>query len=419
VTYAEANSVLPFVNNIWTVDLTGAQLEDVLEQQWQPSGSSRPFLALGLSDNVRVTQDASRPVGSRITSVVINGTPLDPARHYTVSTFSFLGTGGDNFTAFTKGTSKDTGLVDRDLWIQYLRDHAGIGPDFARQQVAESGLPTSVAAGDQVAFSLSKLNLTSLGSPENTSVTVYLRSADETRKVGAFPVGNGTANVAFTAPADLAGRYTVVAVATPSGTHVGLPFTASATSVRATADDLTYGTAGAVSVEVTSARTTPTGTVQVLDGGSVLGSATLSGGTGRVTLPGTALEPGSHALTVRYLGDDQNNASSTGLPVTVAKAASTVAATVTPDTVKVKKDTVTAQVTVRADGVTPTGSVQVYVDGALARTVSLTDGAVSVQLGPFATTGEKSIELRYLGDAHVTSGSATRTVTVVKGNPKP
>jgi hypothetical protein len=151
----------------------------------------------------------------------------------------------------------------------------------------------------------------------------------------------------------------------------------------------------------------------------VLGSATLSGGTGRVTLPGTALEPGSHALTVRYLGDDQNNASSTGLPVTVAKAASTVAATVTPDTVKVKKDTVTAQVTVRADGVTPTGSVQVYVDGALARTVSLTDGAVSVQLGPFATTGEKSIELRYLGDAHVTSGSATRTVTVVKGNPKP
>jgi 5'-nucleotidase len=419
VTYAEANSVLPFVNNIWTVDLTGAQLEDVLEQQWQPSGSSRPFLALGLSDNVRVTQDASRPVGSRITSVVIDGTPLDPARHYTVSTFSFLGTGGDNFTAFTKGTSKDTGLVDRDLWIQYLRDHAGIGPDYARQQVAESGLPTSVAAGDQVAFSLSKLNLTSLGSPENTSVTVYLRSADETRKVGAFPVSNGTADVAFTAPADLAGRYTVVAVATPSGTHVGLPFTASATSVRATAGDLTYGTTGTVSVEVTSARTTPTGTVQVLDGGTVLGSATLSGGTGRVTLPGTALEPGSHALTVRYLGDDQNNASSTGLPVTVAKAASTVAATVTPDTVKVKKDTVTAQVTVRADGVTPTGSVQVYVDGALARTVSLTDGAVSVQLGPFATTGEKSIELRYLGDAHVTSGSATRTVTVVKGNPKP
>ena len=158
--------------------------------------------------------------------------------------------------------------------------------------------------------------------------------------------------------------------------------------------------------------------MQVLDGANVLGSTALSGGTGHVTLPGTALEPGSHTLTVRYLGDDQNNASSTDLPVSVAKAASTVTATVTPDTVKVKKDTVTAQVTVKAAGVTPTGSVQVLVDGVPTRVVSLTDGAASVQLGPFATTGEKSIELRYLGDGHVTSGSATRTVTVVKGNPK-
>ena len=72
----------------------------------------------------------------------------------------------------------------------------------------------------------------------------------------------------------------------------------------------------------------------------------------------------------------------------------------------------------KAAGVTPTGSVQVLVDGIPTQVVSLSDGAASVQLGPFATTGEKSIELRYLGDGHVTSGSATRTVTVVKGNPK-
>ena len=89
----------------------------MLEQQWQPTGADRPYLALGLSDNVRVTQNADNPVGSRITSVLINGVPLDNAKTYTVSTFSFLGTGGDNFTAFKDGKAKDTGLVDRDVWV--------------------------------------------------------------------------------------------------------------------------------------------------------------------------------------------------------------------------------------------------------------------------------------------------------------
>src|SRR6185312_5113789 len=98
VTYAEANNVLPFVNNIWTVDLKGSDLEQVLEEQWQPAGASRPFLNLGLSDNVQVTLDPSQPVGHRVTSVQIDGKPLDPDKTYTICTFSFLGTGGDNFS---------------------------------------------------------------------------------------------------------------------------------------------------------------------------------------------------------------------------------------------------------------------------------------------------------------------------------
>ncbi|MCZ4499639.1 MAG: hypothetical protein JWQ74_2192 [Marmoricola sp.] len=244
VTYAEANAILPFVNNIWTVKLTGAQLKAVLEQQWQPDGSSRPFLALGLSDNVRVTQDPAKPRGSRITSVVVNGAPLDPARTYTVSTFSFLGTGGDNFTAFTQGTTADTGLVDRDLWISYLRSHPGISPDFARQQVTENGLPSSVRAGDAVSFSLSKLDLTSLGSPANSSVTVYLRTPTKTYKAGTFAVSNGTATISFTAPEQVVGAATVTVVASPSNTLVGLPLTTLVgrpLTVTAASRTITYG----------------------------------------------------------------------------------------------------------------------------------------------------------------------------------
>ena len=83
ITYAEANNVLPFVNNLWTTTLTGAQFKTMLEQQWQrdASGSvpTRPYLQLGLSDNVTYTFDDTLPEGSRITSITINGAPYDPA----------------------------------------------------------------------------------------------------------------------------------------------------------------------------------------------------------------------------------------------------------------------------------------------------------------------------------------------------
>ena len=108
VTFAEANAVLPFSNTVATVDLTGAELDEVLEQQWQrnPDGTvpSRPYLQLGLSENVRVTTDPTREEGDRVTSIRIDGELVDPAATYTVSTLSFLATGGDNFRAFAEGT---------------------------------------------------------------------------------------------------------------------------------------------------------------------------------------------------------------------------------------------------------------------------------------------------------------------------
>jgi 5'-nucleotidase len=413
VTYSEANAVLPFVNNVSLVRLTGAQLKSVLEEQWQPDGSSRPFLALGLSDNVRVTQDATKARGSRITSVIINGQPLDVAKTYTVSTFSFLATGGDNFTSFKQGTSRDTGLVDRDLWIGYLKGHTGIAPDFARQQVAESGLPQVVNAGDAVSFTLSKLDLTSAGSPANTSVTVYLRSAGESRKVGVFPVTGGTANVAFTAPENLAGPSTVVVVADPTLTQVGLPLTAAGTDLAATAEDMTYGTDGSVTATVTSEREV-TGDVQVLDGDTVLGTGTLSGGTATVTIPGTALEVGSHTLTVRYLGDAQNAPSSATVELDVAKAAATVSATAArfvygrAGTVKVSVDPTLA-----------TGAVRVLEGENLLGESTLTDGATTVTI-PARTLkpGAHDLTVVYAGDQHVREASAPLTVQVGKATPK-
>ena len=63
ITYADAASIRPYNNTVGTKELTGAQCLKGLEQQWQPEGSSRAFLHLGLSDNVQYTMDESRPAG--------------------------------------------------------------------------------------------------------------------------------------------------------------------------------------------------------------------------------------------------------------------------------------------------------------------------------------------------------------------
>ncbi len=113
VTRAEANSVLPFVNNLWTTTLTGAQLKSALEQQWQPDGVQRPYLQLGLSSNVGYTFDPDADRGSHITGIWVNGKRVTDSETFRIGSFSFLLAGGDNFTAFAGGTdTRDSGLVD-------------------------------------------------------------------------------------------------------------------------------------------------------------------------------------------------------------------------------------------------------------------------------------------------------------------
>lgn len=228
ITYAEANAVLPFVNNLWTTSLTGVQFKTLLEQQWQtnPDGTvpSRAYLQLGLSRNVNYTYDADRAAGDRITSVWVNGEPLDPAKSYRVGTFSFLATGGDNFRVFTEGANtRDSGLVDRDAWISYLQENSPVSPDFARRSVAVVNTTAAeVKPGEPVNLAISKLDLTSLGSPVNTALSAVFTDANGTAtQLGTVPVASGAASVSLAVPAGAsAGTGTLVLTAVESGTKV-------------------------------------------------------------------------------------------------------------------------------------------------------------------------------------------------------
>jgi len=280
VTFAEALAVLPYSNDLTIVTLTGEQVVTMLEQQWQrgADGSvpSRPYLQLGLSDNVTYTYesvpdpaDATRTVG-KISSVTIDGEPIDLAADYRIGTFSFLAAGGDNFRVFSEASATiNTGLLDWEGWVQYLEDSSPVAPSYARTGVQvsgvelEAGASLPLEAGKTTSVTLSRADLHSLGSPVNTTVAADLDGT----AVGSSSFTDGSTTVEVSVPTDATnGAQLLTLTAAPSGTTVVLPAEVT----------------GGVTPPTTPPTDpeTPTLTLsasEVVAGGSV--SATVTGGT--------------------------------------------------------------------------------------------------------------------------------------------
>ncbi|SDQ08761.1 ExeM/NucH family extracellular endonuclease [Microbacterium sp. cf332] len=235
ITWGQAYAVLPFNNTMALITLTGADFIDVLEQQWQRAADgsvpSRPYLQLGLSDNVTYTFDETRPEGDRITSVTVDGQPLDPEAEYRIGTLSFLATGsGDNFRAFASGTDYvDTGFLDHEAWIEYLGAQQPVSPSFDKHAVRVQGVPDSAQPGQELTLTVSNLDMTSLGAPQNSAVDVSWNG----QVVATAPVAGGSAVVSVTLPADLPdGTTQLVITADATDTAVTIPLEISSTGTE-------------------------------------------------------------------------------------------------------------------------------------------------------------------------------------------
>lgn len=127
VSFGQAQAVLPFGNTLVVMDLTGAQLRRVLEQQWDRPAASSPSI-LAVSSSLTYDWDATQPVGRRTANVKVDGKALDDDKVYRVVANNFLAEGGDNIPMFAKGTRRvETGLRDLDALIAYLQTHPEAG----------------------------------------------------------------------------------------------------------------------------------------------------------------------------------------------------------------------------------------------------------------------------------------------------
>lgn len=236
VTYAEASDAQPFANTLVTLQLTGEQISDLLEEQWVGS-SSHPQLNLSTSKDLTYVFDATAPEGSRISQVFFQNEPIDPAATFTVVTSSFLASGGDGFSTFTEGTgTADSGRIDLDAFVGYIQDLGTVSPDPVQRTIGlTDNVPDSgeYAVGDTMTVDLSSL-LFSTGAAADTTVTasvdgtvVGTATIDPTRAV----TDDSTGRASFSVPIDeslAGGAHTATFALDTTGTEISVGFAVAA-----------------------------------------------------------------------------------------------------------------------------------------------------------------------------------------------
>src|SRR5256712_6138474 len=120
VTVKRVTEVLPFDSSLTSFTVTGATLQAALENSVSllPQALGR-FLQVS---GVAVVFDPTAPSGSRITSVQVNGAPLNPARRYSVAADTFIAEAGDGYTMFRQATDRrDHQIPLRDVLVAALK----------------------------------------------------------------------------------------------------------------------------------------------------------------------------------------------------------------------------------------------------------------------------------------------------------
>ncbi len=122
VSAAQTQAVLPFGNEIIVMDMTGAQIATLLEQQWDGNEPEKRGL-LQVSEGFAYSWDTRKPKGERIVrgSIRLNGVPVENGTSYRVAVFNFLAEGNDGFVTFRQGSKREaTGVRDVDALRRYL-----------------------------------------------------------------------------------------------------------------------------------------------------------------------------------------------------------------------------------------------------------------------------------------------------------
>ncbi|MGH9704693.1 MAG: 5'-nucleotidase C-terminal domain-containing protein, partial [Candidatus Acidiferrales bacterium] len=128
ITRYDTISALPFMNTRMEMNLTGKDIRSILEQSLT--------LKVGMLQiaGMTITYDLTHPEYHRLISAQVGEEPLNDARSYKIVASSFIGQGGDHYSAFLNGKNvHDTGELLSEVLTEYVRHvHALSKPDVPR-----------------------------------------------------------------------------------------------------------------------------------------------------------------------------------------------------------------------------------------------------------------------------------------------
>jgi 5'-nucleotidase/UDP-sugar diphosphatase len=148
ITWGDTFNVLPFGNTLFLMDLTGAQIQALLDQA--------ASLYKGILQSSGVTWswyndcDCATPTVWGAYNIEVGGEPLEADRVYRVATNSFLAPGGDGWVTFSEGTDRwDTYYDMRDGLNEYIEWYnADVGPiDYQIEGRIVKTEPPAIPAG--------------------------------------------------------------------------------------------------------------------------------------------------------------------------------------------------------------------------------------------------------------------------------
>jgi len=117
ITKRDIYNVSPFGNTLVTMELSGEEIWQILEESVGEAG------ILQVS-GLKVLYNKEKPKGERILEIEIEGKPLKPKKTYSLVTNNFL---AENVESFKKGRNvKDTRMKLRDREEEYIRSHSPI-----------------------------------------------------------------------------------------------------------------------------------------------------------------------------------------------------------------------------------------------------------------------------------------------------
>lgn len=145
ITMGKMYEVFPFDNTLVTMKLKGSDLKKAIEHGIMPEG-----FGWGQFYGIKVYYDKDAKAGERVTSMrLLDGTPIDMVKYYTVVTNDFMMDKGDNYDFSNAIDVVDTGEPIRDSMVKIIKSMGHVSFKYEDHLIAGEDATIDEPKGNQ------------------------------------------------------------------------------------------------------------------------------------------------------------------------------------------------------------------------------------------------------------------------------